>query len=329
MASRVIPPPVFTRGWQPQPLWACFEQLTRIPRASQHEAAVMRWLKRFADAKRLDWSEDAAGNVLIRRPGSGGGEAAPSVVIQTHTDMVCEKTPDSAHDFMRDPLRLRKVGGWVLATDTTLGADNGIGVAAALALLDMPASAKLPPLECLFTVDEETGLTGAFGLDGSMISGRTILNLDTEEFGKIYIGCAGGGGSLIRMPRDTEEVPAAIARDDQINDGSNIHHINMMVAMDFALSGLMGGHSGVNIHEYRGNGVVLGCRVLKTLVEQGGARLQSVRGGEQHNAIPRECFATILVDPARMSQCEEIVANALAAIQKEYLIFRRRHRQCS
>ena len=170
-----------------------------------------------------------------------------------------------------------------------------------MALLDMSSSEKLPPLECLFTVDEETGLTGAFQLDGSMLTGRTILNLDTEEFGKLYIGCAGGGESKIKMRRKAEIVP------------------NTMIAMQFSLSGLSGGHSGVQIHEYLGNSVVLGCKVLKKLlVELNDVRISSLHGGDQHNAIPRDFVARLWISPKDKTACQELVARSLAALKREY-----------
>ena len=154
-------------GLEPAALWDNFAALSRIPRPSKQEEQVLAWLKEFADTRSLEWQQDEVGNIGVRRPGSGGGESAPTVVIQSHVDMVCEKNSDVEHDFNRDPIRLLRDGDWLTADGTTLGADNGIGVATALALLEMAANARLPPLECLFTVDEETGLTGAFALDGA------------------------------------------------------------------------------------------------------------------------------------------------------------------
>ena len=242
-------------------------------------------------------------NLVVRRPGTGGGEGAPAVVIQGHVDIVCEKNSDTVHDFFTDPLKLRTDGPWLKATGTTLGSDNGIGVATALALLDLPATQKLPPLECLFTVDEETGLTGAFELDASMLTGRTMLNLDTEEWGALYVGCAGGGDSTLTLARDLEPAPAGLE------------------ALELRLTGLMGGHSGCNIHEYRGNGVIMGARVVKKLLGELGAdalHLASFRGGDKRNAIPREAFATVLVAPARRAAAEAVVAAELAALKLEY-----------
>ena len=145
-------------GIEPKAIWNLFEEITKIPRPSKHEEKILEYLREFADKRDLKTRKDTTGNIVILRPGSGGGENAPIIIIQSHVDMVCEKNRDSNHDFMNDPLKLYIENGWLKAKNTTLGADNGIGVAAALALLDMPQNVKLPPLECLFTVDEETGL---------------------------------------------------------------------------------------------------------------------------------------------------------------------------
>jgi len=244
-------------GLEPAALWENFEALSRIPRQSKQEEQVLAWLKEFADARNLEWLQDEVGNIIVRRPGSGGGESTPVVVIQSHVDMVCEKNSDVEHDFGRDPIQLLRDGDWLTADGTTLGADNGIGVATALALLEMGGDARLPPLECLFTVDEETGLTGAFALDGTLLQGRTLLNLDTEEWGAICIGCAGGGDSELALP---------VAREASPGD---------FLSFQLSVEGLMGGHSGVNIHEYRANAIVLLASLLEPLATIG-ARLVSV-----------------------------------------------------
>ena len=218
-------------GLEPSTLWNNFAALSRIPRPSKQEEQVLAWLQEFAFARGLESQQDETGNIVIRRPGSGGGESAPVVVIQSHVDMVCEKNSDVEHDFTSDPISLLRDGEWLTADGTTLGADNGIGVATALALLEMEEGAKLPPLECLFTVDEETGLTGAFALDGALLQGRTMLNLDTEEWGAICIGCAGGGDSQISLPVSYEGAPGDF------------------LSFQLAVEGLKGGHSGVDIHE--------------------------------------------------------------------------------
>ena len=154
---------------KPEPIWRNFQLLAGVPRPSKHEGQVMELLQQFAVDRGLEWKKDAIGNLVIYRRGSGGGESAPPVLIQGHVDMVCEKNAETAHDFFKDPITLLRNGDWLRADGTTLGADNGIGVAAAMALLELPATSKLPPLECLFTVDEETGLTGAYSLDPSLV----------------------------------------------------------------------------------------------------------------------------------------------------------------
>ena len=286
-------------GLEPAALWVNFEALSRIPRPSKQEEQVLAWLKAFADARGLKWQQDETGNLIVRRPGSGDGESAPTVVIQSHVDMVCEKNSDVEHDFSRDPIRLLRDGDWLTADGTTLGADNGIGVATALALLEMGGDARLPPLECLFTVDEETGLTGAFALDGALLQGRTLLNLDTEEWGAICIGCAGGGDSELALP---------VAREASPGD---------FLSFQLSVEGLMGGHSGVNIHEYRANAIVLLASLLEPLATIG-ARLVSVRGGDKTNAIPREAFATLLLPPAAMADAQIAVGARTAALQAEF-----------
>ncbi|BDA48997.1 Cytosol non-specific dipeptidase [Coccomyxa sp. Obi] len=289
-------------GLEPANVWNFFEQLTKIPRPSKHEEKVLQFLKDFANERKLAWQQDAVGNMVIKRTGTGGGEMAPAVVIQGHVDMVTEKNSDIIHDFFNDPLRLQSDGIWLKAQGTTLGADNGIGVATALALLDMPASAKLPPLECLFTVDEETGLTGAFDLDANMLTGQVLLNLDTEDWGEIFIGCAGGGDSMISLPVTYEAPPSS-----------------PMQLYELKISGLMGGHSGLNINEDRGNAVRFAARVADTLLEAApGARLVEISGGDKRNAIPREATAFLLVPKDAEGKASTVTEQYADALEKEY-----------
>eukprot|EP00752_Nemacystus_decipiens_P004012 g3675.t1 len=296
-----------THELQPQPFWKFFEEISSIPRASKHEAAVLAYVKGFAEERGLPWREDDYGNMVIYREGMNGGEDAAKVVIQGHVDMVTEKNSGSTHDFLKDPIRLLVEGDWLTADGTTLGADNGIGVAAALTLLDLPASSgvKLPPLECLFTVEEEIGLVGAFNLDGSMVKGRTMLNLDGAEWGSLVVGCAGGGDSLITLPVERDVVDP-----------------NSFDSYSVAVEGLMGGHSGINIHEDRGNGVKLLIRVLEALVEDvPSLRLVDLKGGDKHNAIPREAFATVLLpkgDSAALRAAEETAGHVLGDLKMEF-----------
>eukprot|EP00903_Cladosiphon_okamuranus_P006582 g6430.t1 len=296
-----------THELHPQPFWRFFEEISSIPRPSKHEAAVLAYVKGFAEDRELSWREDDYGNMVVEREGLNGGENAPKVVIQGHVDMVTEKNSGSTHDFLKDPIRLLVEGDWLTADGTTLGADNGIGVAAALTLLDLPASSgvKLPPLECLFTVEEEIGLVGAFNLDGSMVKGRTMLNLDTVEWGSLFVGCAGGGDSLITLPVEQDVV------DPASYDSYSV-----------AVEGLMGGHSGINIQEDRGNGVKLLIRVLEALVEDvPSLRLVDLKGGDKHNAIPREAFATVLLpkgDSAVRKAVEDTAGQVLGDLKMEF-----------
>ena len=287
-------------GLKPEIVWKHFETLTKIPRPSKHEDKILKYLREFARERKLNIREDETGNIVILRPGSGEGKNAPTVIIQSHVDMVCEKNRDSNHDFMNDPLKLYIDDGWLKAEGTTLGADNGIGVAAAMALLDLPADTSLPPLDCLFTVDEETGLTGAFALNGEILKGRTMLNLDTEDWGEICIGCAGGGDSSINLP--IEEMPAP----------------SDYLSFQLSVEGLRGGHSGVDIHEERGNAIVFISSIINNVLSNSKSHLISIEGGDKHNAIPREAFATLYIDPESVSDAQNSVSNRARALKKEF-----------
>lgn len=294
LSTVVAEPDGATEGLEPKLLWQRFSELSRIPRPSHHERAVCEWIKGIAEARSLEWRQDEAGNLVVYRPGSGGGEGAPAVCIQGHVDMVTEKAAGSEHDFLRDPIKLVRKGGWLAADGTTLGSDNGIGVCAALALLEAPGSEKLPPLECLFTVAEEVGLVGAFNLDASLVTARTMLNLDTEEWPRVYFGCAGGGNSVITVPVQRAPAPQGCE-----------------AVLDITASGLKGGHSGLNIGEDRGNAVLCCARVTQAALAAAGpsARLLALSGGDKHNAIPREANA-----PA----AERAAAAEAAVLQEEY-----------
>lgn len=265
-------------GLEPALVWAHFATLCRIPRPSKHEAALRAHLIDWATARGLSNEVDAAGNLLIRKPASPGHEAAPGVVLQAHLDMVTQKNSDSGHDFFQDPIVPVQRDGWLVAEGTTLGADNGMGVAMMLAVLE-DATAVHGPLEALFTVDEEAGMGGAHGLAAGALTGRLMLNLDTEEWGEFYLGCAGGVD--VNVSRHAAPVlrPAHLA------------------VFDLALRGLRGGHSGVDIHEERGNAIKLLVRVLRDLCATLPVQLVSLRGGTARNALPREAFATVALPP--------------------------------
>ena len=241
-------------GLEPASLWRQFAILSSLPRPSKREDRVLDYIKKFAEDRNLKWRQDKAGNLVVFKP---GGRNADPVIIQGHVDMVTEKNADNAnHDFEKDPILLRRVsdggGQWLKATGTTLGADNGVGVAAALALLDLDDSEEssdpMPPICALFTVDEETGLTGAMQMDADALGltagvARTMLNLDTEEWGELYVGCAGGGESTISIP---------LRRDDAKRAGPDSSTL-----AEIRVTGLVGGHSGINIHEGRANAVLI------------------------------------------------------------------------
>lgn len=286
---------------EPKPLWTHFESLTKIPHCSKNEAEILAFLKKWAEDRCLEYREDTAGNLVLLRPGSSGGESAPPVVLQGHVDMVCEKNRDTDHDFSKDPLKLKIEDDYLLADGTTLGADNGIGVAAAMAALETPDNVTLPPLECLMTVDEETGLTGAFALDPDLVKGRTLLNLDTEEWGSLYVGCAGGGDSTLSLPLkfDPAEEP--------------------FQAWELVIEGLQGGHSGVDIHEERANAVKLLSRLLyKLSQERLRYQLVELHGGDKHNAIPREARATLLFSQRKLALIEKLLKDWEKGLKDEY-----------
>jgi len=289
-----------TQGLTPSRVWQEFLRISRIPRGSGNEAAVREYVLAKARAGGFPARTDLAGNTRVSLPASPGRETAPAVVLQTHLDMVCEKDRDQPHDFARDPIRWTVDRDRVRAEGTTLGADNGIGVAAALALMDSQDLVH-GPLELLFTVDEETGLTGARELDPEMIHGAGILlNLDSEEEGTIYIGCAGGMYTDVEMDLASEPPP----RDARF--------------FRLRLGGLSGGHSGLNIHEGRGNAVRLAARFLSDWAQALGVRLASMEGGDKHNAIPRECDAVVCVPEDRVPAFRDEVAGTEARLREAF-----------
>ena len=277
------------QGLEPSRVWQEFLRLSGIPRCSGNEAAARGYVLEKARSAGLVAHTDPAGNTRVALPASPDRETAPVVVLQSHLDMVCEKHGDLDHDFTRDPIRWTREGERVRAAGTTLGADNGIGVAAALALMDSPEVLH-GPLELLFTVDEETGLTGARDLDPDMIRGKRLLNLDSEEEGTIYIGCAGG------MNTDLAFHPAW----DTPPQGARFFRVRV--------GGLSGGHSGLNIHEGRANAVRLAARFLADSALALGLRVASMEGGDKHNAIPRECDTVVCVTRDRASALQERAA---------------------
>ncbi len=286
---------------EPVQLWNHFLNITKIPRCSKHEDRIREFIVKYSASLKLRCDVDAAGNVLVKKPATPGKENSPVLILQGHIDMVCEKNEEVQHDFSKDPLKLRVKGDYLYATDTTLGADNGIGAAAMLAIMEN-TSISHGPLEFLFTIDEETGLTGAFQLQTEFLVGRRMLNLDTEEEGAIYVGCAGGGDSKVFLPLESEN--AVESAGIKIN-----------------VTGLLGGHSGVDIHLGRANSNVLLARTLKAISKQVDYLLVDITGGTKRNAIPRQSSALLLVKPGTdISLLEQTVANSLEGFRNEFTV---------
>ncbi len=285
-------------GSAPEDLWSEFAALAAIPRCSKHEAEAREYVTKRADALGLEHATDAAGNLVVRKPASPGFEERPTVVLQAHLDIVCEKNADTEHDFATQGVRFRREGDRLTAEGSTLGADNGIAVAAILAVLS--GEYRHGPLEALFTVDEETGLTGARDLDPRLITGKLLINLDSEEEGSFTIGCAGGINTKGYLPVEFQ---------DSGGGGTPIR---------FAVRGLCGGHSGIEIHKGLGNAISLAARVLAVLSQEHGLALAELRGGEKHNAIPRECFTSGVLTAGRFQDAEQRVGELERALRNEY-----------
>ncbi|HEY5716877.1 MAG TPA: aminoacyl-histidine dipeptidase [Motiliproteus sp.] len=283
----------------PAALWQQFEQICAIPHPSRHEEALIAHIQAFADLHGLSHQRDRAGNLILRKPASPGLEQAPGVVLQSHLDMVPQKAEHSSHNFLTDPIRCRVEAGWVLATDTTLGADNGIGVAAILAVLADP-QLRHGPLEALLTVNEEAGMDGAMGLEPGILQGQLLLNLDSEEEGELYIGCAGGIDATATLP---------LQRSAQAAHPSN--------TLQITLSGLHGGHSGLDIHLGRGNANCLLAELVQPLVEQQRCTLISFEGGSLRNAIPRRSEVILGVE-SDLSELQAELQQRAAALQQQW-----------
>ena len=262
---------------EPKSVWKHFDEIRKIPHCSKHEEKIREYIVNFAKDNNLKSKIDKTGNVVISKPASNGMENKPTVILQGHMDMVCEKNSDVDHDFSKDPIKLKLTGDVLTADGTTLGADNGIGLAISLAILE-DKSLKNGPIEALFTVDEETGLTGAFAMESDMLTGKILLNLDSEDFGVITVGCAGGGDSKITLPLKTQPITGDLD--------------NLIIK----ISGLRGGHSGVDAHEQRGNAIKILARILWKSAQNHDFSLTDIKGGDKHNAIPREAFAKISIN---------------------------------
>lgn len=282
----------------PTLVWEIFEEITCVPRPSKHEEKIIAYLVDFAKRHNLQHKVDGAGNVVIYKPATPGYESHPAVVLQSHSDMVCEKNAETEHDFMNDPIQAYIDGEWVKAKGTTLGADCGIGMAAALAVL-VDSSLQHPAIEALFTVDEETGLTGAFNLAPDMLTGKYLLNLDSEDEGELFIGCAGGIDTLATFTYKSERAPKDYA----------------WVRID--IGGLKGGHSGDNIPDGLGNSNKIMARLLQMASERYGLRINDFNGGNLRNAIPREAFAIVGVPAKKRGAFLKLVKSFAADVAGE------------
>ena len=282
---------------EPQRVWKYFDKIAAIPRGSTKEAAAREFVRSVAAKLGLESKQDHVGNLVVRKPAHKGRENAPITLLQGHLDMVCEKNEGTLHDFDKDPIKIVRDGDWLKADGTTLGADNGVGVAAALAVMESTDIAH-GPLEFAFTIDEETGLTGASEFPPGVLKSKYFLNLDTEEIGTLCIGCAGGVNTAAR--RKVKLVPPSA--------GS---------AWRIKVSGLRGGHSGVDIHLGRGNALKIMGGVLQDLLDHLHAELAEVNGGSAHNAIPREAVALVVVAPSKESELKSLVAASEAAYKSE------------
>ncbi len=284
---------------QPLSVWAHFATLCAIPRPSLHEAALREHLIVWAQARGIATVVDSAGNLILTKPASPGCEAMPGVILQGHLDMVCQANAGTQHDFERDPINAVVRDGWVVAEDTTLGADDGIGVALALAALEEPGLIH-PPLEVLLTVNEESGMDGARGLAPGALQGKMLINLDTEEWGHFYLGCAGGVDVEVRHDCPTEELPPGY------------------VTRRLEVAGLRGGHSGIDIHLGRGNAIKLLAEALRELAAGYDLHLIGMQGGTARNAIPREAAAVFALPAADAAQLEAWAQQKHAAWLKRF-----------
>lgn len=276
------------RKLEPKQLWNFFHEITQIPHPSKKEKKIVDFVVKFGKEHKLETIIDKVGNVIIRKPATKGMEKRKGIILQTHLDMVPQKNSDKKHDFEKDPIQTIVDGEWVKANGTTLGSDNGIGVAAALSVL---ASKDLShgPLEALFTIDEETGMTGAFGIKPGLLKGDILINLDSEDEGELYVGCAGGIDVSILKKYMEEKSPRG------------------MVAYRVTARGLRGGHSGVDIALGRANSNKIMFRFLVQAESDFGIRLAEAAGGDLRNAIPRESYSVLLVAAAKAKEFEKFV----------------------
>jgi dipeptidase D len=285
-------------GLEPANIWKHFDQILKIPHCSGNETAFGDYIISQAKKLNLDWKRDDVGNVLVSKKASQGKETAPGIILQGHMDMVCEKNSDIDHDFSKDAIKAELKEDWITATGTTLGSDNGIGVASALAIME-DDSLVHGPLEFLFTVDEETGLTGATKIKPDFLKGNILLNLDSEEEGVFTIGCAGGADSEIALPLErNKETDGELYR--------------------LKLFGFRGGHSGIDIDKGRGNAIKLLSRMLWQVAKTTWFELAGLEGGNKRNAIPREAWAEIFINSSQKETLEGSFKESFDKIRNEY-----------
>ncbi|MCD6116362.1 aminoacyl-histidine dipeptidase [bacterium] len=283
---------------KPEAVWKNFYSLTQIPRPSKKEGQVIEFMKKFGEGLGLETVVDSVGNVIIKKPAAPGMENKKTICLQGHLDMVPQKNSNVDHDFEKDPIDAYIDGEWVTARDTTLGADNGMGVAAAMAVLESK-EIKHGPIEALFTIDEETGMTGAFGLKPGVLNADILMNLDSEDEGELYIGCAGGENTNMEFTFSEDDIPAGAA------------------AYQVKVTGMKGGHSGLDINIGRGNAIKVLNRFLYQVSKDLGVRLASIEGGNLRNAIPRESFAVVTVPSDKKAEFEKAAVEYDKIIKNE------------
>jgi len=294
----------------PGAVWKHFAAISKLPRCSKNEAAVVHYAEEIARKNNHKIRKDSAGNLLITVPASSKKQQNPSVCLQSHLDMVCEKNEDVRHDFSKDPLKLFLEGEMLFADGTTLGADNGIGAAMMLALAEN-YEGEHPELELLFTVDEEAGMSGAFGIEDGFLGSKRLINLDTEDEGYICIGCSGGMETELSLKMKRIRVSDLLSIENK-----NKAKPEKLTALRMDIKNLRGGHSGLNIHLGRANAVKLLGRFLKKISENHDVFVSSLGGGRARNAIPREAYAEILCEV--VDSVKSILEKEMAAVQKEY-----------
>jgi dipeptidase D len=284
----------------PQKMWEIFANICNIPHPSKYEDKILAWLKEWAITNGIEHLQDETGNIILRKPATPGYENRMAVVLQGHIDMVPQANSDSTHNFVTDPIQPRICDdGWVRANGTTLGADNGMGCAAAMAIL-LDKTIEHGPIEVLVTVDEETGMTGAFGLKSGFIKGDILMNLDSEDEGELYVGCAGGMDANFEMEYNIMMTPTG------------------MQGYEIAVTGLKGGHSGMDIVLGRANANKVLMRLLKKAIENCEIRIAEINGGSLRNAIPREAFAKVAVPEKNAPTFEQLIQDLSTAIAKEF-----------